>query len=618
MHLSNNTLLQGGKYKIIRFISSGGFGNTYEGYDVNLDKKVAIKEFFVKDFCSRDSDATLMTINVIAKISLVNHLKRKFIEEARAIAKMEHENIVKVQSLFEENGTAYYVMDYIDGESLNDVLKRRGSLPEKETVAIIQKVASALDYMHKQNLFHLDIKPSNIMIRKDGKILLIDFGSSKQYAEVDGENTTTLAPCYTPGFAPTEQMNIKPTTFTAATDIYSLGATMYKMLTSNTPPSSINLLNGEEVLAPLPGNISKSIQECIAKAMIQQRNQRTQNIDEFKKALITFDAENTIQSQGNGKNHITQKLPKDTGVNESSNSDIQTQSDTVIEGNDTVRQPKDSNNSKKKWLWISIGVVTILGIGMVLKSLNNPSDESSTSKGGKASYSNSTLTVDSVTYDMIEVVGGTFTMGATEEMNAPYDDEKPAHQVTLSSYYIGKTEVTQALWKAVMGYNHSKFKGDNLPVESVSWEECQRFVSKLDTLTGKPFRLPTEAEWEFAARGGNNGNHTQYSGSYNIEVVAWYNGNSYSKTHPVATKQANELGIYDMTGNVWEWCNDKYYCSYNSSSQMTSSYPDSVARRVLRGGCWDSKAGKCRSSNRGNGAPGYRGDYLGLRLCLSE
>ena len=169
-----------------------------------------------------------------------------------------------------------------------------------------------------------------------------------------------------------------------------------------------------------------------------------------------------------------------------------------------------------------------------------------------------TFEANGVSFTMIPVEGGTFTRGATSEMTEPSDWEKPTHQVTLSSYYIGETEVTQALWKAVMGSNPSWFKGDDLPVEKVSWDDCQTFISKLNALTGKNFRLPTEAEWEFAARGGNQSRHTQFSGSSRIDDVAWYDGNSGDKTHPVKTKQPNELGIYDMTGNVWEWCQDWY------------------------------------------------------------
>ena len=234
-----------------------------------------------------------------------------------------------------------------------------------------------------------------------------------------------------------------------------------------------------------------------------------------------------------------------------------------------------------------------------------------------ASYQNEVLCVGNVSYRMIYVSGGTFTMGATSEMTEPWDDEKPTHQVTLSSYYIGETEVTQALWKAVMGSNPSHFKGDNLPVEKVSWNDCQTFISKLNALTGKRFRLPTEAEWEFAARGGNQSRHTQYSGSSRIDDVAWYDGNSGSKTHPVKTKQPNELGIYDMTGNVYEWCQD-WFGNYSSYAQTNPTGAGSGSRRVNRGGCWDGPPRYCRSSHRGNRTPGNSGYNLGLRLVLSQ
>lgn len=168
---------------------------------------------------------------------------------------------------------------------------------------------------------------------------------------------------------------------------------------------------------------------------------------------------------------------------------------------------------------------------------------------------------------MVKVEAGTFMMGATSEMQNPYDDEKPVHQVTLTNdYYMSKYEVTQALWQAVTGKNPSKFKGDNLPVERVSWNDCQVFIRNLNNITGRKFRLPTEAEWEYAARGGKKSRGYQYSGSSNISDVAWFDDINGNKKHPVGTKQANELGLYDMSGNVWEWCQDRYG-SYSSLFQ---------------------------------------------------
>mgnify|MGYP002854887803 CR=1 FL=1 len=237
-----------------------------------------------------------------------------------------------------------------------------------------------------------------------------------------------------------------------------------------------------------------------------------------------------------------------------------------------------------------------------------------------------TYTANGVQFKMVYVEGGTFTMGATSEQGSDaWDDEKPTHQVTLSSFSIGETEVTQELWEAVMGSNPSYFTGNSQrPVEEVSWNDCQTFITKLNALTGQTFRLPTEAEWEYAARGGNQSKGYKYSGSNTIGDVAWYwynipsqtSGTAGYGTQPVGTKSPNELGLYDMSGNVWEWCSDAWY-SYESSSQTNPTHPGvSGSSRVYRGGGWYDCAGRCRVSIRNYDAPTYTRNYLGLRLAL--
>lgn len=227
---------------------------------------------------------------------------------------------------------------------------------------------------------------------------------------------------------------------------------------------------------------------------------------------------------------------------------------------------------------------------------------------------NKTFTVSGVSFTMVAVQGGTFTMGATSEQGSDaFSNEKPTHSVTLSSYYIGQTEVTQELWQAVMGTNPSSFKGARHPVEHVSWDDCRTFISKLNSITGMSFRLPTEAQWEFAARGGNKSHGYKYSGSNNLGSVAWYSGNSGNTTHEVGTKQANELGIYDMSGNVGEWCRDRNG-SYSSDSRKNPSGPDTGMLRVYRGGDWHVP--KCRVSERNGMAPDSRCGDLGFRLAL--
>ena len=228
-----------------------------------------------------------------------------------------------------------------------------------------------------------------------------------------------------------------------------------------------------------------------------------------------------------------------------------------------------------------------------------------------------TFTVNGVSFTMKLVEGGTFQMGSND--SDAFSDEKPVHSVTLSSYYMGETEVTQALWKAVMGTNPSDFKGDNLPVEQVSWNDCQEFISKLNQITGKKFRLPTEAEWEYAARGGKKSNRYNYSGNNNIGGVAWYTDNSGNKTHMVKTKSPNELGFYDMSGNVWEWCHDWFGSDYYGKSPSTNPQgPSSGTGRVLRGGSWYYRARHCRVSSRSYSVPIYRYNRLGFRLALPQ
>ena len=219
--------------------------------------------------------------------------------------------------------------------------------------------------------------------------------------------------------------------------------------------------------------------------------------------------------------------------------------------------------------------------------------------------------VNGVSFKMIKVEGGTFQMGSATGDS----DEKPIHTVTLSDYYIGETEVSQELWMAVMGNNPSNVSGNKLPVENVSWEDCQTFITKLNQLTGQQFRLPTEAEWEYAAIGGTKSEGNSYSGSNNINDVAWYNNNSSSHTHEVGTTMSNELGIFDMSGNVWEWCQD-WYGSYSNSDQINPTGPSSGTSRVERGGSFYDNAKNCRVQNRDYSNPTTKKNYIGLRIAL--
>ena len=216
---------------------------------------------------------------------------------------------------------------------------------------------------------------------------------------------------------------------------------------------------------------------------------------------------------------------------------------------------------------------------------------------------------------MIQVEGGTFKMGATPEQKGDASSrESPVHEVKLSDFSIGEMQVTQELWEAVMGSNPSWFNGNKLPVDWVSWNDCQEFIRKLNEKTKRNFRLPTEAEWEYSARGGKKSQGYKYAGSNNLDEVAWYLENSGIKTQEVGLKKPNELGLYDMSGNVWEWCND-WYDDYSSSSQNNPQGPSSGSFRVYRGGSWSNDARYCRVSYRNYSTPDFRSSYLGFRLA---
>lgn len=241
-----------------------------------------------------------------------------------------------------------------------------------------------------------------------------------------------------------------------------------------------------------------------------------------------------------------------------------------------------------------------------------------------AAQNSRTYTVNGASFKMILVQGGSFIMGCTSEQGSScYGDEKPTHSVTLSDFWMGETEVTQALWKAVMGSNPSDFKGDNLPVDQVKWDDCQDFVRKLNNLmAGKissdwKFALPTEAQWEYAARGGKYKSTYRYAGSNNLDEVAWHPDNSSGKTHPVKSKRPNALGLYDMSGNVYEWCADWFDSDYYGVSPYGDPKgPSSGSGRVLRGGSEYNSADDCRVSHRGHHNTASTGSNFGFRIVL--
>ena len=388
-------------------------------------------------------------------------------------------------------------------------------------------------------------------------------------------------------------------------------------LNVSCPTPAVSLYVDKKSVGSLPwnGNLKEGMHLLEVRKDGYRSQQKTIQLAQQQKLDVAFDALSAIQ----GNLSVNFKpFGSDVYVDGVKVGQSPRVFNGVLVGNHNVEISKSGYATSRQTVTISEGQTA--SISGSLTSTTSASSTNALSSNG-SSQSGNTLTIpvkNGINIEMVKVEAGSFNMGATPEMQDPDTDEKPVHRVTLTNnYYIGKYEVTQALWKIVMGSNPSNSKGDNLPVEKVSWDDCQDFISKLNAMTGKRFRLPTEAEWEFAARGGNKSRGYQYSGSYNIDDVAGYSDNSGSKTHAVGTKQPNELGLYDMTGNVWEWCQD-WYDSYSSSPQTNPIGAVSGSYRVFRGGGINSSARFCHSSIRGDYAPDFRDFNLGLRLVLSE
>ncbi|MCQ2237906.1 MAG: serine/threonine protein kinase [Bacteroidaceae bacterium] len=298
-HLSINSYLQNGKYKIERVLGQGGFGITYLAYQPLLDRKVCIKEFFYKDYCERNEATSHVTLGTQSAQEMVHRFMNKFIKEAQTISQQKHPNIIDIYDIFTENNTAYYVMEYIEGESLSDMVKRNGALSEDAAGNYIRQVANALSYIHAKSINHLDIKPANIMVRKsDSTAVLIDFGLSKQYDSTGGQTSSTPVGI-SEGYAPLEQYQAGGvSTFTPQTDIYSLGATLFYLVTGTVPPSASEVLNNG--LPALPSHISASTKTAIIQAMQFRKNDRPQSVKAFLN-LLDGNSNATIASQNTNR-----------------------------------------------------------------------------------------------------------------------------------------------------------------------------------------------------------------------------------------------------------------------------------------------------------------------------
>ena len=595
MQLNSGYLLQGGKYKIIKPLGQGGFGITYLAEQTLMERKVCIKEFFMKEYCDRDEATNQVSLGATNNKAMMEKYQEKFLKEARMIARLDHPNIIRIYDVFTENNTAYYVMEYVEGNNLNEIVKEHGALPESEALGYIVPIGEGLEYVHAKNINHLDIKPGNILIRQtDNRPVLIDFGMSKQYDE-SGDQTSSTPLGISAGYAPLElYQSGGVSSFSPQTDVYELGATLYRLVTGNVPPSASDIMN--EGLPEMPAGISAATKTAIEKAMEFRKKDRFASIKEF------------IDMVMDGSSTDTSTIVKDS-----------IQSQIVIEDDDddvsTVlfEEPREEKLPQKA-VCPNCGFEVGIGkfcpqCGTMLSVDRNDTNQIDTNKEKKNSV------IRQLEENMVRVHGGKFKMGArswfVSVRSSP--NETPQHEVTVDDFSLCKVLVTQSLWNMVMDRsNPSSEKGDSFPVDNVSWEDAQEFISKLNKMTGQNYRLPTEAEWEFAARGRGLREYS-YSGDNDPEVVLWHRGNSNYKLHKVGEKQPNDIGLYDMSGNVWEWCQDGYQ-KYSSSSEKNPCHinPDI---KVLRGGSVGSDVWQCRVTARASAPHDTIRRWVGFRLA---
>lgn len=379
------TTLSNGKYQVEKHLSSGGFGNTYVAIDTAFDERVAIKELYIKGVCGRESDSANISISLTENQRTFTAQQEKFKKEAKRLRKLVNPHIIRVHDLFDENGTSYYVMDLVDGESLSQRMKRTGKpMTEQELMLILPQVLDALETVHAEEIWHLDLKPANIMLDRKGNALLIDFGASKQLRNSDGNSlSTSSALAYTPGYAPSEQMEQNIDKFGPWTDLYALGATMYNLLTRNQPPSPSDIDEDAEAALPMPATISKKTRDLIFWLMKPNRKMRPQRVADVKQFLVEVPASQPHAKESKDSKP-TEEEKDDTLMKDGKSKDVKPKPE------DLKPKPKPGEDGGKKVMTYLLAVIAVVFIGGGVAAL------SQSRCGGKEVATSDSVAIDSL------------------------------------------------------------------------------------------------------------------------------------------------------------------------------------------------------------------------------
>jgi formylglycine-generating enzyme required for sulfatase activity len=642
-------------YRVEKVLGIGGFGITYLATDTNLNRKVAIKEYMPLNLAVRAKDNS---IHCPAEdhYEMYRWGLERFVSEARALAKFNHPNIVRVHSIFEHNNTAYMAMEYEQGEHLNERFQSKKFANEEGLINLLYQLLDGLDYLHTAGFIHRDIKPANIFIRSDGSPVILDFGSARLAL---GRQTHTLTSLVSPGYAPYEQYSSEGTQQGPWTDIYALSATLYALIAGKGPVDAIlrtdAYLKGQtDPLTPAveigKGRYSPRFLAAIDKALSLMPENRPQNIAEWRQMFSS---------------------PAQTHLSEPVSKPSTRPLDTIVNpARETNRRPsrrRVKRHSKVIGFLIIGMVVTVvlLGVSMVLQDkknedstdktlstfnqkgrnaklqtlaadkeqvmnekTNKPIEHTSQRAIGATNFTNNSVFRDplsdaSLGPEMVVIQAGKFRMGDIQDLGNSF--EKPVHTVHIAkSFSIGKHEVTFEEYErfaSASGRRVPKDRGwgrNKRPVINVSWEDAVRYTEWLSQQTGKHYRLPSEAEWEYAARAGT-------------ETAYWWGNNigrnrancdgcgsrwDHKRTAPVGSFKPNPFGLYDTAGNVWEWVQDCKLDSYQDApTDGSASLRDDCPERVFRGGSWNVQPSKLRSAKRTWDGPGLRYSYVGFRIA---
>lgn len=553
------------RYLLDRLIGSGGFADVWKAKDNTTNSTVALKIY-----TNLDEDG-------------IKDLSEEYVR----MKDLNHTNILRAEHFDTWGNIPYLVMKLCEGGSLN---KRVGQMTDEEVLHVIKDMAEGLSYLHDNNIIHQDIKPANILVdNKASRVhyVLSDFGiSTKTRTKLSRSvNQKNLGTSMTEAYAPPEKFSPKKAERMPDRkgDIFSFGISIYELVTGGLPFDDLatgrQLLHDDDLEIDFSDIKNEKIRRIVQLCMQKDKDSRPSAVD-----LLTYISSDKIPNNPVRPNNNLKKTVK---VKEKSN--------------------KTSNYT------IIAAVSIIVGVLFYIFSGPQTTDNKKVSKGYVQEID--TFTINGTHLEMVKIPGGTFMMG-TNDVNAD-KYEKPAKKRSVSSFYMSKYEVSQKLWFVIMNNNPSTFINDNYPVNNVSWEDCQLFIQRLNSITGRNFRLPTETEWEYAAKSkiDSNGNILEsselYAGTSTVpEQYAWYSGNSNNNIHPIGKKKPNAFGLYDMSGNVIEWCQDIF------TNYATGNVEIDKEQRVIRGGFFGSNLSAIKCTSRGSCKFDDALEPLGFRLCL--